>query len=146
MSLMVLVIQVDVQLSIFTVAASESKFREFASAVGVEAVVAYENCRIGTLHFASLNLVLVQRRCLSQKGLLDFFGHLYLSGLHGLHLACCYCLSHCLIHDLRMPSVLCDKLSCLLDLLGQFDTCNWDDHFNIKDNNQFNGHEHSQLE
>ncbi len=65
MSLMVLVMQEDVQLSILTVAESESKFREFASAVGVEVVVAHENCRIGTLHFsrASLNLVLVHGRC-----------------------------------------------------------------------------------
>ncbi len=43
-------------------------------------------------------------------------------------------------------SVLYHKSSCFFDLLGQFDTHNWDDHFNIKDNNQYNGHEHAQLE
>jgi len=65
MSLTVLVMQADVQLSIFTAAESESKFREFASAVGVEVVVAHENCGIGALCFSSLNFVLVHGRCLS---------------------------------------------------------------------------------
>jgi len=81
MSLVVLVMEADVQISTFTVAESESKFREFASAVGVEVMVVHENCEIGALSFSSLNLVLVHGRCLSLKGLLDFFGHLYLGGL-----------------------------------------------------------------
>jgi len=119
MSLTVLVMQADVQLSIFTAAESESKFREFASAVGVEVVVAHENCGIGgALRFSSLNLVLVHGRYLSQKGLLDFFGHLYLSGSHGLHLACCYCLSHCLIHDLRIPVHCTIRRLAFLTFLG----------------------------
>jgi len=119
MSLMVLVMQADVQLSIFTAAESESKFREFASAVGVEVVVVHENCGIGgALHFSSLNLVLVHGRCLSRKGLLDFLGHLYLGGLHGLCLACCHCLSHCLIHDLRIPVYCAIRRFAFLTFLG----------------------------
>jgi len=103
MFLRVLVMQVDVQLPILIAAESASKFKEFASAVGVEVVVAHENCRIGALSFSSLNLVLIHGRCLSLKALLDFFGCLYLGGLHGLYLACCHYLSLCLIYDLRMP-------------------------------------------
>jgi len=95
MSLVVLVMEADVQISTFTVAESESKFREFASAVGVEVMVVHENCEIGALSFSILNLVLVHGRCLSLKGLLDFFGHLYLGGLCGLHLACSHYLSLC---------------------------------------------------
>jgi len=119
MSLTVLVMQADVQLSIFTVAESESKFREFASAVGVEVVVAHENCGIGgALHFPSLNLVLVHGRCLSRKGLLDFLGRLYLGGLRGLRLACCHCLSRCLIHDLRIPVYCAIRHFAFLTFLG----------------------------
>jgi len=119
MSLTVLVIQADVQLLIFTAAESESKFREFASAVRVELVVAHENFRIGgALRFSSLNLFLVHGRCLSRKGLLDFFGRLYLGGLRGLHLACCHCLSHCLIHDRRIPVYCAIRHFAFLTFLG----------------------------
>ncbi len=107
-----------VQLSIFTMAESESKFREFAFAVGVEIVVVHENCGIGALHFSSLNLVLVYGRCLSQKGLLDFLGGLYLGGLCGLHLACCHCLSHCLIHNLKMLVYCAIRHLAFLTFLG----------------------------